>query len=396
MRGRAEIIKMDLTSFLKGPLKKTCEECTKSKVRCSGPESQDEICIRCATRGTECVFRSKMKRGPQSSDDSGEKKRNKKKANWSDEDDNEEQGQERNELTWNSSSASGILGSSEATSILYPPEISWHERRCWNILFSMFKHKSTTENPTTWCWLALQIEKLRKDMERIQNYAAIARLETFVASVHTKMPSLSQQSIRHCFFAPRRCAHYSSVALPARKWGPSLPTSLANTTGKAMQFFFHPSKFPFLEFEMDHDGSRILQVNDRFTSTFGHTKESLEATLAWTGGSNFLPWGGDLVSRLLWSEADVFVFLQVLAIKFQSLAPSIHDHKNPGREVLSAYIFDLRVRNDYGTEEDTVIPCIVKSLHRETLIGIEMKIILMLEFEPLSEPIKGPGIIRGS
>ena len=421
------------SSLLGGTLKKTCEECTKSKVRCSGPESEGGICLRCASRGTQCVFRSKMKRGPQASDHSNSEKKQRKKRNnrktklnnedEEDEDDDGEQDDHQvedeehhrpehdndNNLGGNLTIkeerdlASAVLAS-EAASFLYPPEISWHERRCWNVFFSTFKHQSTTENPTAWCWFALQIEKLRKDLERIQNLAAIARLEAFVASVHIKMSSLSQQTIQHCIFAPQLCGGCSSVALassqvPSASSSKTTISSAASmTVGKCVQFL-KPTKFPYIEFEMDNDGARIVLINELFTETFGHTKESLETTLAWSGGGGFLPWGGDLVSRLLWSEADVLVFLQVLAVKFQGLGPPIHDHENPShvlnRELLSAYIFDVRVRNSCGVE-DTVIPCMVKSVHRETLVGIELKITVMLEFEPISEPVKGPATPESS
>jgi hypothetical protein len=168
-------------------------------------------------------------------------------------------------------------------------------------------------------------------------------------------------------------------------------------SGKA-EAFLHPSQLPYIEFEMDASGARVVRVNDLFVARFGHTSESLSETLQWSDGGGFLPWGGDLVARLIWSEADVLVFLQVLAVKFQSIGPPRHDHQDPThvhtRDILSAYVFDVRVANASSSSssfaDEMVIPCTVKALHRETLSGSELKITVILEFEPMGEPGPGP------
>jgi hypothetical protein len=71
-------------------LKKTCEECTKSKSKCSGPKGG--ICENCAKRHTECVFRTKRKPGPEPStvkrsSSSGSSRKQLKKSGNDEEDD---------------------------------------------------------------------------------------------------------------------------------------------------------------------------------------------------------------------------------------------------------------------------------------------------------------------
>jgi len=289
--------------------------------------------------------------------------------------------------------------------------ISWHERRCWNVFFSTFKHQSRKENPTVWCWFALQLERLRRQLDEMGDQQTLCRLERWINDfANTKLSSISQ-STKQCTFAPQLCSGCSSSALSAKTTASSpkqqptptgfrlaTPAPTHHTDLSALPAFLSPGIFPFLEFEMVSRGARVLQVNHLFTEQFSHTKESLEQAMAWSGGGGFLPWGGDLLARLLWSEADVLVYLQVLAVKFQALGPPRHNHEDPTavqiREVMSAYIFDIRIGGNGSSplSQEWTIPCMLKAMHRETLVGLDLKMTVFLELQPVGPARRGSEI----
>jgi hypothetical protein len=299
---------------------------------------------------------------------------------------------------------SGNNSSTEMAQPIHPSGISWHERRCWNVFFTTFKHQSRTESSFAWCWFALQLDKLRKDLVRTRNQTALSRLEQWMDSVHTKMSILAQDTIKTCVFSPQLCAGCSAAALSSKKKSSSSSSSSALVvdplpSSEKVPMFFNPLQHPFIEFEMDSKSARIVQMNDLFISRFGYTKPFLEQTLKWSGGGNFLPWGGDLAAILLWSEADLLIFLQVLAVKFQASGPLIHDHDDPThvqtRELLSAFMFDVRLAPSKG-DNGLVMPCMIKSLHRETLNGLELKMTVLLEFQVMGAPTAGPDLPKSS
>ena len=343
-------------------------------------------------RKTECVFRTKFKRGPQPSNSSRESssKKQKKAKNKA-----EEKEEDSQELASTSSSFVSPCQSAmvPATSTL-PQGISWHERRCWNVFFSIFKHQNKKDNPIAWCWFALQLDQLRRQFDLNGNQQALSRLEAWMKTLNSKV---AYETTKMCKFPPYLCAGCSALALSNRSQNLP-PNSMVLPKNISEVFFCDPShsNLPFIEFEMDSDGARIVSLNKPFLENFKHTMESLSQALSWSRGGAFLPWGGDLLARLVWSEADLLIFLQVLAVKFQGLGPPKHDHDDPEsvniRQLLSVFTFDVRVasevQNNFSDEQ--IIPCLMKAVLKETVRGADLKVFVSLEFEMLGQPQKGP------
>lgn len=65
------------------------------------------------------------------------------------------------------------------------------------------------------------------------------------------------------------------------------------------------------------DGEGEIFVNERFRQLFGYTNESINCLIQWSGGG-FLPWGGDVLAALFVHEADVLLYLQIMAFKYQA------------------------------------------------------------------------------
>ena len=82
------------------------------------------------------------------------------------------------------------------------------------------------------------------------------------------------------------------------------------------------------------DGAGEILVNDKFRLLFGYTNEAINNLIDWSGGG-FLPWGGDVLAALFVHEADVLLYLQIMAFKYQASGlPTAKDVPKGGEQCM--------------------------------------------------------------
>src|SRR5690606_37556169 len=98
------------------------------------------------------------------------------------------------------------------------------------------------------------------------------------------------------------------------------------------------------------DERNEVMVNDKFQALFGVSGAELNEMLEKSGGG-LLPWGGDIMGRLLSKESDLVSFIKIVAINLDSMgppaiAPCI-------REIPSVHVFNVT------TADGQSVPCLV-------------------------------------
>mmetsp|Transcript_21749 Transcript_21749/g.42779 ORF Transcript_21749/g.42779 Transcript_21749/m.42779 type:complete len:616 (-) Transcript_21749:111-1958(-) len=280
-------------------LKGSCDACTSSKVKCSGGNP----CNRCKAKGIVCSYRPKRKRGPQK----GAKTSNKRSLR-------------ENGFSF----------------------ISTYERRVWSVFFTMFKNQNRTRSDAVWawCWFASQLEKLKSHLISTGNQEAMDRLNAWLEALDVDIKSIVGGMKTKCQFAPNMCGTCSAMAMCVPEKARQSPETVISALHVGKQFAITQNDKPRLLMECLSNGV-FVQVNQAFENEFGITGKRFEEILAWSAGG-FLPWGGDILAKLLVKESDLHVFLQILAIKASSLGPPEHQKQSLiEREVPSTHIFDL-------------------------------------------------------
>mmetsp|Transcript_18739 Transcript_18739/g.59810 ORF Transcript_18739/g.59810 Transcript_18739/m.59810 type:complete len:515 (-) Transcript_18739:295-1839(-) len=103
-----------------------------------------------------------------------------------------------------------------------------------------------------------------------------------------------------------------------------------------------------------------IDVNAAFEGAFGVSNADANNLFDWSG-IGFLPWGGDVLGKIIVSESDLLSYLQVMCIKFQT--PGVQDHSRAYiREVPSTHSFGFWLKGQDGMWEQK--QCIMQVLHR--------------------------------
>lgn len=234
-------------------LKRSCEKCTKSKVKC---EYGSAGCKRCVAKGFICVYRPKRKRGPQD-----KKSKALKKARNKDYDSNDDS---------------------------FYSSVSSYERRIWSVFFTIFKHHQRLDSSTwAWCWFAQQLKKVRNHLEVTGNTNSLKMLSTWLEALKLDVISVSNQYHQQCKFNPSLCASCSATALSApNKQGElygSLPGVPIVSSREDPSEAEDDANLPVIECFNTGQGSHVI-VNEVFTKTFGFRGEEMNKMLEWSGG----------------------------------------------------------------------------------------------------------------
>lgn len=233
-------------------LKRSCEKCTKSKVKC---EYSSAGCKRCIAKGFICVYRPKRKRGPQD-------KKSKLKKSKSSQD--------------------------EGVDDEFYSAVSSYERRVWSVFFTIFKHHQRTDSSTwAWCWFAQQLRKVEKHLKRTDNTNSLKMLSTWLEALKLDILSVNNQYKQQCKFNPSLCSSCSALALSApNKKGelystlPSIPIISKQDDPSQTE---DDANLPVLESYNMPQGSYVT-VNEAFTREFGLSTEDMNKLLEWSGG----------------------------------------------------------------------------------------------------------------
>eukprot|EP00516_Mucochytrium_quahogii_P010430 CAMPEP_0203769134 /NCGR_PEP_ID=MMETSP0099_2-20121227/2007_1 /ASSEMBLY_ACC=CAM_ASM_000209 /TAXON_ID=96639 /ORGANISM=" , Strain NY0313808BC1" /LENGTH=406 /DNA_ID=CAMNT_0050665967 /DNA_START=76 /DNA_END=1293 /DNA_ORIENTATION=- len=316
-------------------LKGSCDACTTSKVKCGGGNP----CSRCSQKGIACAYRPKRKRGPQKKGGRSNKKQF-----------------EEEDFAF----------------------ISSYEKRIWSVFFTMFKNQNRARTDAHWayCWFLNKLNKLKDYVTVTKNEHALNRINAWLDALDVDLGNVVKGMEKTCIFNPGQCGSCSAIAMSA----PSgvNKQDIISQLHIGEDFSLAIEDKPIFLMVHSREGTSV-QVNGKFSSEFGLTASDIEDLLAWSGGG-FLPWGGDVLAKLVVKEEDLHVFLQILAIKFQALGPPKHGRGvTSEREIPSTHIFQLNCAQ--GKRATFMLRCV----HIEHIDNDQMTTTLKISFEQIGE-----------
>ncbi|GBG27160.1 Xylanolytic transcriptional activator xlnR [Hondaea fermentalgiana] len=384
---------MEFRSDLRLTLKSSCDACTGSKVKCSG----EDPCSRCVRKGIQCFYSPKKKRGPV-------KKR------------------ERAALVANQPMvvSTNLSGNKQMSSL------GSHERRSWSVFFTLYKHYAVS---CSLFWFNRQLHKMRQYLIKKNKVDALKRLSAWmdalnidvdelagkveachikirqwgkegqakadaIADVNTPINFDNEGTARHLNhgnpFHLRVKGHRTS---PSSESGDSteivdvdMPpgSNAVQQTALLGGFSEHEAHLRFKVDYMAPGAESKVTVTRQFEQLMGYGGEEIERNLRDSGGG-FLPWGGDVLSRILVTEADLLSFVQVTAIKFNTLGkPEAYPIC---REVPSVHLFKINWKD---SKQNGPVDCIVKCVHREFISDEESSLSVFMSFSPMGGPMAAP------
>mmetsp|Transcript_18796 Transcript_18796/g.36833 ORF Transcript_18796/g.36833 Transcript_18796/m.36833 type:complete len:628 (-) Transcript_18796:126-2009(-) len=365
---------MEFRSDLRLTLKSSCDACTSSKVKCSG----EDPCARCVRKGIQCFYSPKKKRGPV-------KKR------------------ERAALVANQPMvvSTNLSGNKQMSSL------GSHERRSWSVFFTLYKHYAVS---CSLFWFNRQLHKMRQYLIKKNRTDALKRLSAWMDALNIDVDELAGK-VEACHLKIRQWGKESQAKANAladksrpielsdediarhlntgnpfhlRVKGHQLEdvgppgSKVAQQTALLGGFSEHEPNLRFTVDYMSPGSESKVTVTDAFESLMGYGSEEIEKDMSESGGG-FLPWGGDVLSRILVNEADLLSFVQVTAIKFNTLGkPETYPIC---REVPSVHLFKINWKN---SKTHGAMDCIVKCVHRELISDDESSLDVFMSFSPLN------------
>ena len=389
------------------PFRKTCDACTKSKSKCNGAQP----CQACERRSEVCVYAFKRKRGPLKRKGSSQVRAD------------DPLSAKRARLADDEASARGGARPQEAA-LITPYErrlwtVFFTVFRNQQNAFSDKKEKGIA-----WCWFARQLELIKQHSQRVGNDHLIIMVNTFLESLDLRMQSVASAIEHKCPFSASACADCASSALsaPAARLHASggaghghghghglghghghehhvagggvlelervvriadgqlvtldsvSPTVIAVDSSTSLHDV--PGSAVVLAMRRELDGNELpgflidmverpiarstVRVNAKFTEAFGLSERDTNALLAWSG-NEFLPWGADVLAKLMVSELDVVTYMQVMCLKFQAVGVP---KKAAVREVPTAYSAKLWLKGGGDGAQWEQKQCLIEVNHR--------------------------------
>jgi len=305
-----------------------CDYCTKSKVKCSGTQP----CDKCTKKGIECHFRPMKHRGnvPAKKKSSIVAFHKTLEEVADDVDDHDH--------------SSGLED---------------YERRTWSVFFALYKN---FKFGCASLWFRHQLVKMLKLLEdRSESQSArsaLTRIKDWAEAIGIEVPAEREKDIRN--------AHVYRVA--SDKSTESSTIMFHRTVDDVLR---HAKNRNLAVLRIDDVGA--IEVNEQFSEIFAVTKEELEGILHESEGG-FLPWGGDVVARIVSSEKDLSLYLQIVAINLDQIG-------NPTafpttRVIPSAHILSMIVK---GSPQGK--PCLMRALQVETVEYDDVRLWTTLVFE---------------
>ena len=337
-------------------LKRTCEPCTTSKVKCSG----EHPCARCQQHRYECVYRVKMRRGPPPRPRPPP----------------EESALAKVRSALRSKRVRESAGSGRRTSppppssssVTAPPPkrlvpdrfeegspafLRETERVVWKLFFAAYR--AARKQSLNLCWYHLILERLQSNLEETR--PELGRVLDAWMDESGVNECLETTEIG-CSFAPEVCSWCSSVALGAAAASAPPPPYAATAA-----FELDHTK-PMMEFNMNaHKGEfagLVYGVNDEFADMVGLDTDDLNAFVEWTGGAGMLPWGCDAFAAFFAKEQDLLHMLLTLSRRFHSLGHPAHG-ASVRRDIPFSTVADVRLK------DGRVASCLVRVNYAEII-----------------------------
>jgi len=361
---------MEFRSDLRLTLKSSCDACTRSKVRCTG----EDPCTRCVRKGLQCFYSPKKKRGPA-----------KRK--------------ERAALVGNQPVLVSTLVDGNTKGMA---SLGSHERRSWSVFFTLYKHYAIS---CSLFWFNRQLYKMQQFLRKQGKTDALKRLSSWMAALNIDEDELAVKveactakikewgiegqakkdaEAEKAIVMSQDTARHLNAGNPFHlRVNGSIPdvTAFSSTPeAEPLGDFGEDVEDAFLKFSVDYlnpGAEPKVIVNDAFVELMGYGGEEIEKELVKSGGG-FLPWGGDVLSRILINESDLLSFVQILAIKFNTLGRP--DFYPIVREIPSCHMFQINWR---GLKEFGPRQCMVNCRHRERIGNYESSLDVFMSFKPV-------------
>eukprot|EP00924_Labyrinthula_sp_SR-Ha-C_P016872 maker-scaffold_6-snap-gene-17.25-mRNA-1 protein AED:0.19 eAED:0.19 QI:81/1/1/1/0.25/0.2/5/265/382 len=294
-------------------MKKSCDSCTASKVKCVGGCP----CNRCTKKTIPCIFSPRKKRA---------------------------------QVKGRKSTKSGNV-ENEFQDYLEP----W-EKRCWTVFFTLFKNYS--DNSASF-YFGVQLRKLRNRLEAgNKNSKLLQRLQSWLSSINLDMKEVDRSMFDH---------KASLDKIQRNLLGKCKGTVEDNNKFSAQEAIYPTDgvpyvkmSIPFLKCLEPDPESLTISCNEAFTDVFGLTASDFHQQFKKSYGG-YLPWGADILSRILHRSDDLLAFVQIIAIKYNNFERP----KRPFvRSTPSTHVFKVNLAD--GTKKDAYIKC----LHRENVFDV--------------------------
>ncbi len=380
-------------------LKRTCDECVLSKVKCDGKLP----CSRCTERKLDCFYRPRKKRVVLRRKENSTKKSQKKDPPPFE--DREARVALIKDVVFH-----------EANS-----ELLLHERISLAVFFTIYKNYAMD---CSTIWFETQMKRIVRRLEQAHpspesKLGHVKELVEHWASTlaqvdHTKLENrfgeckpfshqegsftrdLIYKGWLHLHFhnlgednlCNIQCSHDNTTCSHGETCPGLSSHTLATTPVHSFQEQYpevNPA-FPRLTcrtegvYPNDH---MTCHVNEAFQQIFGITQTTINEHCE-RMGAGLLPWGLDIITPFIVLEEDVFALVHIIGITLGACVFRIpaHHQKEDGiliREFPTAHMVQCRT-----TSVDKLVPCIMKSVHRETLDrnkGVTLE--FCMTFEPM-------------
>jgi len=283
-----------------------CDSCSKSKVKCSGMQP----CDRCTRKKFECHFRPIKHRGS---------------------------------VTKKMSMMAFHEGTNELAGAGDGCWLADHERKTWSVFFALYK---SFRMGCASLWFRYQLTKMviflesRSSSESAR--ASLARLKDWATALGIPITAEHDWEIRNI-----PLHHFSFGHLATNS------ASVFKTTFEALMTDAKKRNLPVLRITEQCK----VEVNEPFLEVFDTTKEELDGILRDSNGG-FLPWGGDIVSRLVCSEKDLSLYLQIVSINLEQLG-------RPNAFPTTRFIPSTHVLNVMRKGVSHEVSCVARAIQQE-------------------------------
>lgn len=273
--------------------------------------------------------------------------------------------------------------------------MSFVEQRGWQLYFAIFKNSRKDRRLSH--WFAAQIAQMKRCWEKRGEVKYLALLEHFCEQNETLKEAMEDEKKNKnpCIYPSYVCAYCFTDAmrrLPAVHAPNHAPatatTTTTNTTSSSASLGnigdFVQSLYS-LKFETSQSNAyNFTYVSKELTAKFGYSMERFEHDLKFAK-SGFLPWGGDVLSCMLWSEDQILNVFSSIALQFSGWDLPCEKTRNSSRQVITANIVFIK-----HADSMKVIRCILKGVYEEVLKEGSLKLIISLGLELLHSDFQDP------
>lgn len=293
-------------------LRSVCDICTSSKVKCDG----NAPCGRCQRKGLEChyrPFRHQKKPTPKTLQD-----------------------QLVRDLASTAPPCPTHADADAPTAGLYFFEE--YERKTWSVFFSLYRKlvKGGDQANCSSLWYNAKLSDMHSFLQSRADPQTLERFNTWVHALGITLVPQSHPPIRQ---------------LPGTVFFPELASSL--------ELEAQAKNLPMIKISPSGQVTCNAAVRERFGCEASEFQHILDES-----GGGFLPYGADVIARLVCRERDLVTYIQIVSLNIDSVGkpPSL-----PSTRAIPTQCFVHVQAKQPGTGRFASCPCIVRSVYLEQI-----------------------------